>query len=316
MWEKLYQNLDFFPTEASTMARDVDAIYLFLVALTAFFTALVIGVMIFCAIRFRRKSDDEVPKPVFGSTVLEIVWSAVPFVITMGLFGWGSWIYFKYASPPADAMDVHVVGKQWMWKLQHPDGKREINQLHVPVNQPVRLIITSEDVIHSFFVPAFRVKRDAVPGRYATAWFEATKVGEYHLFCSQYCGNEHSKMIGTVIVMKPEDYDKWLRQDTQGGYETPIKSGERMFSELRCDTCHNETDGGNGPALAGLFGTQVNLSGGGSVVADESYIRESILDPKQKVVSGFKAVMPTFQGQISEEQVFELISYIKTLEVK
>ncbi len=315
MWEKLFQDLDFFPTQASTMAWDVDALYLFLVALTAFFTILIIAVMAFIAIRFKRRSEDETPKGVHGSVLLEIVWSAVPFVVTMGLFGWGAYVFFKFSRPPSNAMDVHVVGKQWMWKLQHPDGKREINQLHVPINQPVRLIITSEDVLHSFFVPAFRVKKDAVPGRYTTAWFEATKLGEYHLFCAEYCGNEHSKMIGSVVVMTPDDYDEWLREDAQGGYETPAASGERLFSELRCDTCHNNLEGGNGPSLAGLYGSPVSLNGG-SAVADESYIRESILDPKQKIVSGFGPIMPTFQGQISEEQVFELIAYIKTLEVR
>ncbi len=294
---------------------EVDALYLFLVAITALFTILIPLVMAFIAIKFRRKPGDATPKPVHGSLVLEIAWSVIPFIVTMVLFGWGAWIFFELNSPPPNAMDVHVVGKQWMWKIQHPEGKREINELHVPVGQPVRVILTSEDVLHSFYVPAFRVKKDAVPGRYQTLWFEATEVGEFHLFCAEYCGTEHSLMIGKVVVMEPAEYDLWLQTDDQDGTETPVAAGERLFSEMRCDSCHNPA-GGNGPSLDGLYRSQVALEGGGTAIADESYIRESILDPRQRTVAGFGPMMPTFQGQITEEQVFELISYIKTLGVE
>lgn len=315
MWEQLFKDFDFFPVQASTLAWEVDALYLFCVAITAVFAILIPVVMAFIAIKFKRTSEDYIPTPVHGSLVLEIVWSVIPFIVTMILFGWGAWVFFEYSSPPPNAMDIHVVGKQWMWKIQHPEGKREIDELHVPVGQPIRLIMTSEDVLHSFYVPAFRVKRDAVPGRYSTLWFEATKTGEYHLFCAEYCGTEHSLMIGTVTVMSPADYDAWLRTDDQDGSETPVAAGARLFSELRCDTCHNGT-GGNGPSLDSLYRSRVAFADGTSGIADEAYIRGSIIDPRQHTVSGFGPIMPTFQGQVTEEQVFELISYIKTLGVE
>lgn len=310
MWEKLFDELSFFPEAASTLAWEIDAVYLFSVALTVVFTALIFALLVFVAVKFKRQGD-EIPKPIHGSAPLEILWSIIPFVITMVLFGWGALVFFKYSSPPPNAMDIHVVGKQWMWKVQHPEGKREINDLHVPVGQPIRLLITSEDVLHDYYIPAFRLKRDAVPGRYNSYWFEATKVGEYHIFCAEYCGNEHSRMIGTVYVMSPEDYDDWLALDD--GFEDPAVTGERLFSQLRCDSCHSQDGVGRAPSLTGLFGSQVNLQGGERVVANEAYIRESIVDPTHAVVAGFGPGMPTFQGQVSEEQILELIAYIKTL---
>jgi cytochrome c oxidase subunit 2 len=315
MWETLFRDFSFLPEQASAHAGQVDLLYFFCVAITAFFTIMIPAVMVFVAIKFKRQSEEDSPKPVHGSVPLEIVWSVIPFMVTMVLFGWGAWLFFDYSSPPPNSLDVHVVGKQWMWKIQHPEGKREINQLHVPVNQPVRLIITSEDVLHSFYLPVFRVKRDAVPGRYQTMWFEATKTGEFHLFCAEYCGTEHSLMIGSVIVMAPDEYDRWLQTDDQDGSETPVAAGERLFSELRCDSCHNG-EAGNGPSLDSLYRSRVTFTDGTSAIADEAYIRESIVDPRQHTVAGFGPMMPTFQGQVNEEQVFELISYIKTLGVE
>jgi cytochrome c oxidase subunit 2 len=315
MWETLFRDFSFLPEQASEHAGQVDLLYFFCVAMTAVFTIMIPAVMVFVAIKFKRKSEDDSPKPVHGSVPLEIAWSVIPFIVTMVLFGWGAWLFFDYSTPPPNSLDVHVVGKQWMWKIQHPEGKREINQLHVPVNQPIRLIITSEDVLHSFYLPVFRVKRDAVPGRYQTMWFEANKTGEFHLFCAEYCGTEHSLMIGSVVVMTPDEYDRWLQTDDQDGTETPVAAGERLFSELRCDSCHN-SEGGNGPSLDSLYGSSVAFTDGTSAIADESYIRESIVDPRQHTVAGFGPMMPTFQGQVNEEQVFELISYIKTLGVE
>jgi len=210
-------------------------------------------------------------------------------------------------------MTVSVVGKRWMWKLQHPTGQREINELHVPRGRAVKLVITSEDVIHSFFVPAFRIKKDAVPGRYNTAWFRATKDGTYHLFCAEYCGTEHSRMIGRVVVMEPEDYQTWLA----GGPppESPVAAGEKLFTELNCITCHRPDSAGRGPVLVGIFERPVRLADGGTAVADEAYVRESIVNPAAKVVAGYQPVMPTFQGQVSEEQVIALIAYIRSLQV-
>ena len=313
MWEKLYTDFSFFPEGASTLAWEIDALYLFAVAITVFFTILIFVMMIFLSLKFRRKDENFIPKPVHGSVPLEIFWSVIPFIITQILFGWGAYVFFKYSNPPANAMDLHVVGKQWMWKIQHPEGKREINELHVPVGQPVRLIMTSEDVLHSFYVPAFRVKRDTVPGRYNTLWFEATKEGEYHLFCAEYCGNEHSRMVGSVYVLSPQEYDEWLQTEENGPNDPPAVVGERLFSQLRCDTCHSPSGVGRAPSLAGVYGSTVTMEDGTRVLVDESYIRGSVLDPKRHIVSGFDGTMPTFQGQVNEEQVLELIAYIKTL---
>jgi cytochrome c oxidase subunit 2 len=236
----------------------------------------------------------------------------------MIMFAWGASLYFRFSTAPSHALSLYVVGKQWMWKIQHPEGRREINELHVPVGQPVKLTMTSEDVIHSFFVPAFRMKMDVVPGRYTTTWFEATKAGEYHLFCTEYCGTEHSRMIGRVVVMEPVEYEQWLSGGNGAARapgEAPEVAGARLFQEQRCMTCHGGPIGGMvlGPPLAGLFGTPVKLRNGETVIADESYIRESILNPTAKLVAGYQPLMPTYQGQISEEGVLQLIAYIRSL---
>ncbi|RPJ81862.1 MAG: cytochrome c oxidase subunit II, partial [Acidobacteria bacterium] len=225
-----------------------------------------------------------------------------------------AWVYFAIASVPAEALDVYVVGKQWMWKFQHPGGQREINELHVPVNRPVRLTMTSEDVIHDLYVPAFRIKADVIPGRYATAWFEATKAGTYHLFCAEYCGTQHSGMKGRVVVMEPQEYQAWLGGATGSG--SMAAAGEKLFQDLACHTCHQESGQGRGPVLQGLFGRPVALQNGQVVTADEAYIRESILNPASKVVAGFMPIMPTFQGLVTEEQVLQLIEYVKSLQVQ
>ena len=268
-----------FPEQTSTIAEGVDQLYAFLVAVSGFFSVLIFALIFYFAIRYRRRSDLDMPRPIHGSTALEIFWSAVPFVIVMVMFGWGASLYFKNSRPPEGAMDMHVVGKQWMWKIQHPEGRREINELHVPLGRPVRLIMTSEDVIHSFYVPAFRIKMDVLPGRYTTAWFEATKTGEFHLFCAEYCGNEHSRMGGAIHVMEPHNYDLWLSGAKAG--ESMAEIGERLFHDLRCDTCHRPDGGGRGPTLDDVFGRSVALSGGETVTADEAYLRESILRPRR-----------------------------------
>ena len=310
MWE----GFPLFPEQASTIAGGVDSLYLFLVGLTVVFSVLIFTVIFVFAIVYRRRSDDERPEAIEGSHALEIFWSVVPFVIVMVIFTWGASLYFRNARSPDDAMEINVVGKQWMWKIQHPEGRREINELHVPIGRPVRLIMTSEDVIHSFYVPAFRIKMDVLPGRYTTAWFEATRVGEFHLFCAEYCGNEHSKMGGKVVVLDAPAYERWISGEQQG--ESLADLGARRFTELRCDNCHHPGAGDRGPSLAGLFGQTVRLEGGGAVEADESYFRESVLNPRAKVVAGFRPIMPTFQGQISEEQLLELIAYVRTLKAQ
>ena len=303
--------LPLFPDQASTVAGRVDALYFFLVALTIFFSVLIAALEVYFAFRYRRQSQDEFPEPIEGSTKLETVWIVIPFLLAMFLFGWGASVYFAIYRPPQNAMEIYVVAKQWMWKFQHPTGQREINELHVPVNQKVKLIMATEDVIHSFFVPAFRVKADVVPGRYTSIWFQATKPGRYHLFCAEYCGTNHSTMGGWVEVMEPVDYETWLSGGpTEGSFAS---LGEKLFRDLACATCHRNDAAGRGPVLQGLFGKTVTLQNGEKVRADEAYIRESILNPRAKVTAGFQPIMPTFQGLVSEEQLLQLIEYIRSI---
>jgi cytochrome c oxidase subunit 2 len=307
-------DLPLFPVEASTMAGKVDALYFFLVAVSAFFVVLIAALVIYFGIRYRRRARAEVGAKVVPSLALEIAWTIIPLGLGLVMFAWGAQVYFNQARPPAETLDVYVVGKQWMWKFQHLDGQREINELHVPVGRAVRLTGTSEDVIHSFFVPAFRLKADMIPGRYTTLWFNATKTGRYHLFCAEYCGTRHSGMIGTIVVMEPSEYEAWL---SGGGAQGSLASqGQKAFQDLACITCHRADAQGRGPVLDGLYGGQVALTTGQTVVADDGYIRESILSPSAKVVAGFQPIMPTFQGLVSEEQLLALIEYIKSLKVR
>ena len=301
------------PEQASSVAGEVDALFLFILAVTGLFAIGIWIALFYFAIRYRRRSEDDRPAEIHGSLVLELTWTIIPFLLMSAMFVWGAKVYFHLNRPPDDAMTVSVVGKRWMWKLQHPTGQREINELHVPVGRAVKLVITSEDTIHSFFVPAFRIKKDAVPGRYNMAWFRATKTGRYHLFCAEYCGTEHSKMIGRIVVMEPEEYQVWLA----GGPapESPVLAGEKLFTELNCITCHRPDSAGRGPVLNGIFGRPVALASGERVVADEAYVRESILSPAAKVVAGYQPVMPTYLGQASEEQLIALIAYIESLQV-
>jgi cytochrome c oxidase subunit 2 len=301
------------PDSASTFSWKVDALYFYLSGVTVFFTLLISVVLIFFVIRYRRRTPYEIPRPVAGSHKLETIWTVIPFLIAMSMFGWGAQVYFEQYKMPADAVEVYVVGKQWMWKVQHTTGQREINELHVPVGRKIKLIMTSEDVIHDFFVPAFRTKADVVPGKYTMLWFEATKPGTYHLFCAEYCGMNHSGMVGSVVVMEPREFDSWLSGNT--GNTTPAAAGQQLFQTLGCASCHGDTgEGGRGPTLAGLFGRLTPLQNGETVRADEGYIRESILNPQAKLVAGFGPIMPTFQGQISEDQSVQLLAYIKSLQ--
>jgi len=303
----------FVPESASTLSWKVDALYFFLSGVTIFFTLLISGVLIFFVLKYRRRSLHEVPRPVAGSHKLETLWSVIPFLIAMTMFAWGAQLYFEQFRSPQNAVEVYVVGKQWMWKIQHTTGQREINQLHVPVGRKVKLIMTSEDVIHDFFIPAFRIKTDVLPGRYTSQWFEATKPGTYHLFCAEYCGMNHSGMIGSVIVMEPRDFDNWLSGNTN--QQSPAVAGQQLFQTLGCVSCHGAAgEGGRGPALAGLFGSRVSLASGQTVTADEGYLRESIVNPQGKLVTGFGPIMPTFQGQVTEDQLVQLVAFIKSLQ--
>jgi len=303
------------PPSASTIASDVDTLFWFISAVTVFFSLLIAGTIIVFMVRFRRRREDEVPRHEdHGSYALEIAWTVIPFALTMVMFFWGASIYANMKRPPDDALHINVVGKQWMWKAQHMEGRREINEIHVPVGRPIRLSIASEDVIHSFYVPAFRIKQDAVPGRINQAWFEATTPGEYHLFCAEYCGTIHAGMIGKIVAMEPAAFQQWLAGGTPGAPAVPVAElGRQQFEQRGCQTCHSGQPGALGPALGGLHGASVPLADGTTVIADDNYLRESILNPHAKLVAGYSPIMPVYQGLLSEEQVMQLIAYIKSL---
>lgn len=300
-----------FPEQASTIARQIDLLYYALLTIAIFFTAIIFLGLTFFAIRYREGSKASRANARSDHFPLELAWTIVPLFLSFGIFAWAAKLYFDMHVAPADAAEIYVVGKQWMWKIQHPQGNREINELHMPVGRSIKLVMTSQDVIHSFYVPAFRVKQDVLPGRYSTLWFEATKIGEYHLFCAEYCGMSHASMIGKVIVMDPASYEQWLAGATTG---LPMATtGEQLFKQFGCQTCHKQDDETRGPSLYGLFGKVVKLQTGERLIADQEYIRESILDPTAKITAGFKPTMPTFKHQITPEQVSQLIEYIKTL---
>jgi cytochrome c oxidase subunit 2 len=307
-------NRDFqlMPEQASSIAGEVDALYLFLIGISAVMTVLIAGLIIYFAIKYRRGSPADRQQGPSHFYAIEVTWIVVPFLLTMIMFFWGARLYFEQSRAPAGAMEVACVGRQWMWKFQHPEGHQEINDLHVPLGQPVKLNMISEDVIHSMYIPAFRVKQDVLPGRYTTLWFQPTKVGQYHLFCAEYCGAKHSEMKGTVHVLEPTEYQAWLSGREPGA--TPAEAGRKLLADLRCNNCHQ--GGGQTsrcPPLDGLYGSTVKLEGGGTVVVDDNYLRESILRPAAKVVAGYQPLMPSYEGQIGEEGLLQLIAEIKAL---
>ena len=304
--------LPFFPEQASSFAGNVDALFFFIVLTCLFFVVLVAALCIFAMYKYRRKTPGEIGDDVHGNLFLEIGWTLIPTAIAMVIFAWGAFIYVNFRTAPTDTLDIYVIGKQWMWRLQQPNGRREINELHIPVNRNIKLIMGSEDVIHDFYVPAFRAKMDVVPGRYNTLWFRPTKVGKYHFFCSQYCGTNHAVMGGWVTVQEPSDYAAWLSGET--GDLNPISAGEKLFAQLACITCHISNGSGRGPSLNGVYGAKVLLADGSTVTADDAYIRESILQPKAKIVAGYQPVMPTFQGLVTEEQILNLTAYVRSLQ--
>lgn len=300
------------PPTASEGAAKVDAVSGFVMGYSIFFAVLIAVALLYFGWKYRRRSVDAVGmKSNLPQGPIEITWSAIPLAIMLFTFWWGAKVYVRSMSPPEAADEYFVVGKQWMWKVQHPEGPKEINSMHVPVGRAIRLTITSEDVIHSFFVPAFRIKKDAVPGLYTTVWFRATKPGVYHLFCAEYCGTEHSNMTGSIIVMEPEEYEAWLAGGR--GQVSPAVSGAATFQTFGCSTCHRPDTNARAPILNGLPGREVELASGQTVVADDAYIRESILRPAAKVVRGYPPIMPSFEGRASEEDIMLLISYIRSL---
>ena len=300
-----------FPERASTIAGEVDALYFFLIGLSVVMSVLIATLVVSFAVKFHRRHADDVGAQVHGGLMLELAWTFVPFLITLVIFFWGAKIFFVMASPPQETLNIYVVGKQWMWKVQHTTGQREINELHIPVGRPVKLIMTSEDVIHNFSIPAMRVKSDVIPGRFVQIWFEPNKPGTYQIFCAEYCGTQHSGMIGRVVVMEATAYQSWLSGGTTEG--SLASTGEKLFADLACNTCHRPDSRGRGPVLQNVFGHPVQLHDGSVVTADENYLRESILTPAAKITAGYQPVMPAFQGLVSEEQLLALIEYVKSL---
>ncbi len=305
----MWRAFPLFPEQASTVAGPVDTLYFFLIAVSVFFACLIFVLIAYFVVRYRRRPGHERAVPTQTHIGLEAAWTGVPLLLTAVMFIWGARLFFNVYNPPPGAMEIFVVGKQWMWKFQHPEGRMEINELHVPRGRAVKLTMISEDVIHDLFVPAFRVKKDVLPGRYTTVWFEATTPGAYHLFCSQYCGTQHSKMGGWVHVMEPTDYAQWV----EGAGEPMVVAGTRLFQRLGCAACHLPQGSGQGPSLVGVFGRPVKLSSGATIVANEDYIRETITHPGVRIVAGYQPIMPTFKGLVTEEEMQQLIAYIKSL---
>lgn len=312
-------NFPLFPDQASTNASKVDALFFFELGLLGFFTALIFVLIVSLALRYRRKAKVDRSNPPTHSYPLEAFWISIPVVLAAVMFGWGVHVFHALYEPPADAAEIYVVAKQWMWYIQHPEGRAETNALHVPLGRPVKLTMTSQDVIHSFFIPAFRVKQDVLPGGYSTSlWFKPTRVGEYHLFCAEYCGTYHSHMIGKVHVMEPADYEKWLAEAGAGPSMATL--GKDLFTKHHCAGCHGDNATVRAPRLEGVYGNRVPIQTGTGdnaqvhfVTADDRYIRDSILMPKSEVVAGYEPLMPSYKDQISEPDLLKIIAYIKSI---
>lgn len=305
-------NFHLFPPEASTTAVRVDHEIIFLLVVCGLLVVTVFAGIIFYAIRYRNGARTDRTGRIHNSLPVEITWTIATAVLFIVFFFTGIGIYYDDFVPPANAIEIYSVGRQWMWKFEHPDGRREINELHLPVGESIRITMTSEDVIHDLFFPAFRVKRDVLPGRYTSMWFRPTRPGTYHLFCSQYCGAWHANMVGSVIVMNAADYQRWLSSVPTS--MPMIRAGAELFRRYNCVACHQP--GGRGPQLAGLPGSVVHLADGSTVIADDNYIRQSILASRTAIVAGYDPIMPVFQGQLSEEQLAALVAYIKSLGIE
>jgi cytochrome c oxidase subunit 2 len=307
----LLQANGFQPPAASTIANSVDQLYYLLSGITIFFTVLIFSIIFYFMLKYRRKSPNESGIETHTPMSLELTWTIIPSLICVVLFVWSSSLYVRNGRPPEASNEIFVIGKQWMWHLQHPEGPREINELHVPVGVPVKLTMISQDVIHDFYIPAFRVKKDVLPGRYSSIWFQPTETGTFHLFCAQYCGTNHSQMIGWVYVMSPNDYATWLA----GGEKTEsmAEQGARLFSQFGCVSCHGADSAGRGPSLAGIYGTPEKTQDGQTRVVDEALIRQALVNPGSIHLAGYQQIMPTYQGQVNDEQILQLVAYVKSL---
>jgi cytochrome c oxidase subunit 2 len=305
------QGIQFFPETASAHASEMNWLFAGLLITSTMILALVFGLMVVFCIRYRRNSGVERGNRLGKTWRVEVGWTSATFVLFLGLYFWGANLYMKLHQPPSNTTDIYIVAKQWMWKVEHPGGQREINEMHIPVDRPIRLVMTSQDVIHDFAIPAFRIRQDVLPGQYETMWFKPTQVGQYRLFCAEFCGTEHSHMTGTITVMEGGEYQRWL--DSQGPGETLVAQGADLFRQYGCSGCHGAASTVHAPSLNGLFGRPVPLADGSMVTADERYIRDSILLPKSQIAAGYPPIMPSFAGQIGEEDLLKLISYVKSL---
>ena len=313
LWQflsKWLSQFPLFPPEASSIAPYADAFFFFLMLISVVGTGIVMVMVISFSIMYRKEKNPEATQ-IEGSMLLETTWTLIPLALFLICFVWGALLYFRIYTPPTNAMNIYIVGKQWMWKAEHPGGQHEIDALHVPEGRPIALTMISQDVFHSFSIPAFRVKREVIPGRYTTVWFTPTKPGTYHLFCTQYCGTLHSQMIGWVTVMTPGDYQAWLNGSTSG--TSLAQNGERLFATLGCNACHSGNATARGPNLADAYGSRVQLANGSYETVDDAFLRDSILNPSMHVTSGYAPIMPTYQGQVSEEGLIDLVEYIKGL---
>ncbi|HSD00143.1 MAG TPA: cytochrome c oxidase subunit II [Casimicrobiaceae bacterium] len=304
------------PPEASTIAPRVDHLFYAVTAVTGTVAIAIFVTMVVFGVRYRAGSpaprrEDDPQGQARTRTRIEIAWTLTPLLLFIAAFAWAARVYVARATAPPNALELYVVAKQWMWGLQHPGGQREIDEMHVPRGQPIKLVMTSQDVIHSFFVPAFRLKQDVLPGRFTEMWFTPTQAGRFHLFCAEYCGTDHSRMHGDVVVMEPAEFARWL--DAHRGAPDMAGRGEALFRQFGCSGCHGENAAVHAPNLAGLFGRIVPLADGSTVIADERYVRDSILVPTKEVAAGYEPIMPSFAGQIGDEEILDLIAYIKSL---
>jgi cytochrome c oxidase subunit 2 len=304
-------NFPLFPAAASTTATQTDELYFFLLGFSVFILALVFLPLLYFLIKYRRGSRANRTQINLPTMKIEIAWTVIPIFMVTGMFAWAARVYFYEEVPPPDALNINVIGKQWMWKVQHSEGQQEINELHIPVDQPVKLTMASEDVIHSFYIPAFRIKQDVVPGRFTTEWFQATKLGAFALYCSEYCGTDHSKMAGRIVVMSAAEYRNWLA--AVAPRNTLAQAGENLFRELGCSGCHSGSAAVHAPTLEGLYGKMAPLSDGTFVLADDKYLRDSILLPSSQIVAGYQPIMPTYEGHVTEAELLELIAYLKSI---
>ncbi len=304
------------PPQATALAANTDALFYFILVLCVIFFIIVVGAMFYFAIKYRRRSPNQRTSDIKGSHTVELVWSVIPAILLIIIFAWGFKDWLALSIPPANALDVRVTGRKWSWAFNYPKDNITANELIVPVDQPVRLTMSSTDVLHSFFVPAFRIKRDVLPNRYTVVWFEANTTGDFEIYCTEYCGTDHSRMLSKVKVLSQTDYDKWIQ--TGGGLDkanmSSVDLGKLYFTQFGCNSCHS-VDGTAkiGPTLAKKYGTEHELEGGAKVLVDDNYLRESIVNPTAKIAKGFAPVMPSFQGQINDEQMNALIDYIKEI---